>query len=453
MSYIGATPSQQLVTPAIDYFSGNGVTTTFTLTRAVTSVFSVEVVVNGVQQNPRTAYSINQAGNLVFDGAPSVGTNNIYVMYNSQVGQTVTPSPGTVTAPSLAAGAISQSALDVSVGGGTGAMLLPSGTTAQRPGSPVVGMQRWNTTISAMEVFVGNATWQAMASAAYTVEYLVVAGGGGAGGAGVNNSSSGGGGAGGLIFSSLSSVVGTSYTIIVGAGGAGGGAFDRNAVNIIDAVNGSNSSLGAIAIAIGGGASPNSNSYYNGPLRNGGSGAGGTGNAASGNQIGFPGTGTGGQGNNGGNSWYGSGGSFYGGGGGGGAGAVGGNASSGGTLGGAGGAGLQYPISGSAVFYAGGGAGGTYNSSIFALGGAGGGGNGGGNGATPGSPGTANTGGGGGGTGGTAGSGANQAGGAGGSGVVIIRYLGSTQRATGGVVTITGGYVIHTFTSSGTFIA
>jgi hypothetical protein len=41
----------------------------------------------------------------------------------------------------------------------------------------------------------------------------------------------------------------------------------------------------------------------------------------------------------------------------------------------------------------------------------------------------------------------------GGSGVVIIRYLGSVQRATGGTVTITGGYVIHTFTSSGTYTA
>jgi len=101
MSYIGANYTQQLTTPAIDYFSGNGVTTTFTLTRSVTSVFSVEVVVNGVQQNPRTAYSINQAGNLVFDGAPSAGTNNIYVMYNSQVGQFVTPSPGTVGTSAL----------------------------------------------------------------------------------------------------------------------------------------------------------------------------------------------------------------------------------------------------------------------------------------------------------------------------------------------------------------
>lgn len=39
---------------------------------------------------------------------------------------------------------------------------------------------------------------------------------------------------------------------------------------------------------------------------------------------------------------------------------------------------------------------------------------------------------------------------AGGSGVVIIRYLGA-QVATGGTVTSSGGYTIHTFTSTGTF--
>lgn len=104
MSYIGSNFTQQLTTPAIDYFSGNGVTTTFTLTRLVTSVFSVEVVVNDVQQNPRTAYTINQAGNLVFDGAPSAGVNNIYVKYNSQVGQFVTPSAGTVSPGTISAG-------------------------------------------------------------------------------------------------------------------------------------------------------------------------------------------------------------------------------------------------------------------------------------------------------------------------------------------------------------
>jgi hypothetical protein len=56
-----------------------------------------------------------------------------------------------------------------------------------------------------------------------------------------------------------------------------------------------------------------------------------------------------------------------------------------------------------------------------------------------------NTGGGGGG-----GTHAYSVGGNGGSGIVIIRYSGS-QKATGGTITSSGGYTIHTFTSSGTF--
>ena len=42
--------------------------------------------------------------------------------------------------------------------------------------------------------------------------------------------------------------------------------------------------------------------------------------------------------------------------------------------------------------------------------------------------------------------------GAGGSGIVIISYAGS-QRGTGGTVTSSGGFTIHTFTSSGTYNA
>jgi len=191
MSYIGATPSQQLVTPAVDYFSGNGVTTTFTLTRAVTSVFSVEVVVNGVQQNPRTAYSINQAGNIVFDGAPSAGANNIYVVYNSQVGQFVTPSPGTVGTAALASisninsvgsdltlqitgvnaltinqnrqvgiGTTPSYSLDINAR--TDAIRLPQGTSATRP-TPASGLLRFNSTgIGSLEYY-GSTSWTTVA--------------------------------------------------------------------------------------------------------------------------------------------------------------------------------------------------------------------------------------------------------------------------------------------------
>jgi hypothetical protein len=37
-------------------------------------------------------------------------------------------------------------------------------------------------------------------------------------------------------------------------------------------------------------------------------------------------------------------------------------------------------------------------------------------------------------------------------GIFIIRYLGP-QRGTGGTVTSSGGYTIHTFTTAGTYIA
>jgi hypothetical protein len=41
---------------------------------------------------------------------------------------------------------------------------------------------------------------------------------------------------------------------------------------------------------------------------------------------------------------------------------------------------------------------------------------------------------------------------AGTQGVLIIRYLGA-QRGTGGTVTSSGGYTLHTFTTAGTYTA
>ena len=36
----------------------------------------------------------------------------------------------------------------------TGAITVPSGTTAQRPASPVVGMLRYNTSLSQLEIYI-----------------------------------------------------------------------------------------------------------------------------------------------------------------------------------------------------------------------------------------------------------------------------------------------------------
>ena len=104
----------------------------------------------------------------------------------------------------------------------TGAITLSSGTTAERPGSPVVGMIRYNTTESRYEVYEAGG-WAFLRSTAYSynIEYLVVAGGGG--GAGASGGAGGGGGAGGFRTATgflLTSV--TTYTVTVGAGGAGG---------------------------------------------------------------------------------------------------------------------------------------------------------------------------------------------------------------------------------------
>ena len=43
----------------------------------------------------------------------------------------------------------------------TGALTVPSGTTAQRPASPTNGMLRYNTTIPQLEIYLGS-NWTAI---------------------------------------------------------------------------------------------------------------------------------------------------------------------------------------------------------------------------------------------------------------------------------------------------
>jgi hypothetical protein len=312
---------------------------------------------------------------------------------------------------------------------GTGAWKLPNGTTAQRPATPVVGMERYNSTLDQFEGYVSTG-WQPITSLLYSINYLTVAGGGGGGGLG------GGGGAGGLLAATGAVNSGTSYSVTVGAGGAGGA--NSNTIAGIG-VSGSNSVIAGIATAIGGGGGGVGGGATNGTGVSGGSGGGsGTGHLT----VYAGAAGTSGQGNAGGANYNNV--PTYGGGGGGGASAVGAAGTS--SKAGDGGAGSSSSISGSAVTYAGGGGSGAYNGTTIGSGGAGGGGNG--SNTTTGVAGSANTGGGGGGGSYTP----NAAGGAGGSGIVIISYAGA-QRGTGGTVTSSGGYTIHTFTSSSTFTA
>jgi hypothetical protein len=420
--YLGI-PATNITTTAyrtVTEFTATAGQTTFSIPSY--TVGYVDVYRNGVRLGTAD-YTATSGTSVVLANAATIG--DLVTTESFYVSSVLNAIPAT-------GGAINTIYLDAGNANGTGALLTPSGTTAQRPASPIAGMQRWNTTIGGMEVYIGSSNWQTIASTAYSVDYLVVAGGGG-GGAGYY---AGGGGAGGyLTASALSVTPGTSYTVTVGGGGAG--STDAAAPG----TNGSNSVFGSAATSIGGGAGA-SRATAGRTAGSGGSGGGAAWPSTGG------GSGTVGQGNAGGTN----GGGNYGasGGGAGAAGAVGGTGTP--DYGANGGIGLASTISGSSVYYAGGGAGGSQT--VLRTGGLGGGGN-----AAytvPATAGTDNTGGGGGGgTGTDSGSGLTgiYRGANGGSGVVIIRYLGTVQRATGGTVTITGGYVIHTFTSSSTYIA
>jgi len=316
-----------------------------------------------------------------------------------------------------------------------GGLVLPTGTTAQRPASAANGTIRWNSSNTWLEVYVaGNTGWYTLASTSYLIEVLAVGGGGSGGG----YNAGGGGGAGGVLSVSTSTSPGLSYGVVIGGGGAGIAYPSQGN-------SGTNSTFGSLVTAYGGGYGQTQSTGSKGGDGGSGGGAGGGGGVPA-YSGGTAGSGTTGQGNPGGLGYFSSG--ADGAGGGGGAGAPGGNGSS--NNGGAGGAGTNSfsawtTATGTGVsnYLGGGGGGESYNGSS-APGGSGGGGNGS-IGAPPGTggSGTTNTGGGGGGA-------FNS--GSGGSGLVIVRYLGS-QRGFGGTINSLGGYTYHKFTASGTYIA
>ena len=95
MAYIGNSATTQSFAPAVDYFSGTGATTAFTLSRPVASVAQIQVVIENVPQNPSSAYTVS-SNTITFTSAPPLGINNIYVEYTSPITQTGQPGQGTV---------------------------------------------------------------------------------------------------------------------------------------------------------------------------------------------------------------------------------------------------------------------------------------------------------------------------------------------------------------------
>jgi len=123
MSYIGNTSTTQAFTPAVDFFSGNGSTTAFTLSRPVASVAQVQVTIDNVAQNPSSAYTIS-GSTITFTSAPLSGTNNIYVYYTSPITQVIAPGQGTVGTTALVDASVTTAKLASATG--TGAVALAS---------------------------------------------------------------------------------------------------------------------------------------------------------------------------------------------------------------------------------------------------------------------------------------------------------------------------------------
>lgn len=381
------------------------------------------VTLNGVRLRPGDDYTATNGTSITLISAAALNDELVVDAFGSfLVANTYT----IAQVDALLANEVSQTS-------STGAANLPSGTTAQRPGSPLTGQARFNTSLGFVEVYNGTA-WRIIDNLpiTYAVESIVIAGGGGGGA----RDSGAGGGAGGLLYTASTTVnTKTGYTVTVGAGGAG----RLQASGSGNGTAGSNSVFGSLTAIGGGGGGGNVTSTPGG--------SGGSGGGGSGEQANTGGSGTSGQGNAGGT------GGPVGnrrGAGGGGAGA----AAQAATTSMDGGAGVStYSTWASATntgvsgFYAGGGGGSSESQGgAIGQGGSGGGGAGNSTGGTA-TSGTANTGGGGGG----AGLGITS-GGTGGSGIVILRYSG-TPVGSGGSIVTSGGYTYHTFTSSGTFTA
>lgn len=308
------------------------------------------------------------------------------------------------------------------------------GNTIQQVTSPLFGTggnSQYTQGAYRVHVFTGSGTFTPPQGLTQ-LDVLIVGGGGGGGGF---RDGGGGGGAGGLRWETGVTVNQSSYNIVVGAGGAGG-----NNTNTAsgDGQAGGNSSFGALTATGGGGGGRGDGSATTSAGKNGGSGGGG-GSTNQNNNPRAGGLGTSGQGNNGGQSNTSSNNNNQAAGGGGGAGAAGAAGSNGAA--GNGGIGQDFSAQfgtgvGASGWFAGGGGGGKRNSQSAGTGGQGGGGNGN-NQNGGGSAGQANTGGGGGGGGGVGTfNGQN-----GGSGIVIVRYIPPTEN-----------FVVHSFTSSGTFV-
>jgi hypothetical protein len=140
MSYIGSTPTTQVFVSSAQSFNGDDLTVDFTLDREIATTRDLEVLVENVQQDPFTAYTVS--GNiLTFTEAPPTGTGNIIVTYRNYTISKFVPEEdsiqdymlqaNSVTTAAIAGGAVQANNLaDTAVSSGNygGADQVPSFT-------------------------------------------------------------------------------------------------------------------------------------------------------------------------------------------------------------------------------------------------------------------------------------------------------------------------------------
>ena len=127
MAYIGKKPSD--ITRAIatnDTFTGDGSTTTFTLTQGAASANDLTVVVNNVRQEPGASksYTLSGTTSLVFNVAPA-DADEIYVINPTQV-------ESIARAGDLSSGAITGQTAETTVADGDTIVMFDASASALR---------------------------------------------------------------------------------------------------------------------------------------------------------------------------------------------------------------------------------------------------------------------------------------------------------------------------------
>ena len=128
MAYIGKKPSD--ITRAIatyDTFTGDGSTTTFTLTQGAASANDLTVVVNNVRQEPGTgskSYTLTAPTSLIFNTAPAA-SDEIYVINPTQV-------ESIAKAGDISSGVITGQTAETSVADGDTILMFDASASALR---------------------------------------------------------------------------------------------------------------------------------------------------------------------------------------------------------------------------------------------------------------------------------------------------------------------------------